>query len=790
MNGTVASTTRRSMSIQDAIDAGLLHHNAGDLAQARQIYEQILKVDADQPVVLHLLGVVAHQMNDNVKSIDLISKAVSLKPDFVDAHCNLGLVLEHIGRLDEAIASYRKAIAINSRHPDAHLNLGNALTAIGKRKQAVESYKKALSLNPEFVEAHCNLGNVYRDLKKPHEAIESYKKALAMAPEFAGAHFGIGNAFGDLGRTDDALNSFKNALTANPDYHDARNNYEYVIAKTVEKEIYNLCTADEAIVPAADKIVSSGKEVDTLKVNLLFCPFVNPVSPPLGISILKSYLEKNGNPDVRCIDLNLEWYDKIAKVDATGYEALGQSLRTGKELFKDPEGKFFNIDQYREISNRMVDEMRSSTYDGQFSLCRDTLKDDILSFLKPRALEGNPDLIGFSILFFEQMLCSLALAKEIKKDNPDIIIVFGGAGLLSSGKDAIQSPYVDFVVWDVGEAPFNQLLNFIKKGRFSEKIPGLEYKKDGVCKKNEPVASNLNHAAYADFSDFDLNTYYTGDICVPLLSSKGCYWAKCTFCEEAMVNIYVEAEISRVVDEIAYHRNMGIKYFQFIDEMIPSDRLRLLSKEVIRRDLEVYFYANLRPTADFDQETLDIMFQAGFRYVIWGVESCNRRVLKMVKKGTSVKSIRNTLKFATRAGIRNHVFMFVGFPSETPDELFETMHFFYENQKHIHQIHSGAYVLCENTEIFNEPEKFDITVECIGKSPAIYVAKHKKGTSGAKAEGFATYYQSTFLNKFTLSSSFGFLRDHALLFYASMPLEEHQKLRQRVPEPIPPRHLL
>ena len=78
--------------------------------------------------------------------------------------------------------------------------------------------------------------------------------------------------------------------------------------------------------------------------------------------------------------------------------------------------------------------------------------------------------------------------------------------------------------------------------------------------------------------------------------------------------------------------------------------------------------------------------------------------------------------------------MFVGFPSETPDELFETMHFFYENQENIHQIHSGAYVLCENTEIFNDPETFDIEVECIGKNPTIYVAKHKKGTSGEKAE--------------------------------------------------------
>jgi len=789
MNGNAAPAGQRSLSLQEAIDVGLGHHNAGDLARAENVYRQILKIEPNQPVVLHLLGVVAHQMNDNASAVDLISKAISFQPDFAEAHSNLGLVLEQLDRPKDAIDSYRKAIKINPRYADAHCNLGNALTSLGRRNEAVASYNKALGIDPQLVEAHCNLGNVYRDLGKPADAVNSYNAALAIEPNFAGAHFGLGNAYGDLGQPAEAVACFKKALAIEPNYREARSNYEYIIAKTVEKQIYDLCHAEEDFLPAADRLESSGKEVDALKVNLLFCPFVNPVSPPLGISILKSFLEKNGNSDVQCIDLNLEWHEKISNEDASQYQALAEVLRNGKALFKDLKGEFFNVDQYRKISGDMVDEMYASTYDAQFSLCREDTKDDILSFLKPRALKGDPDVVGFSVLFFEQMLCSLALAKEIKKERPDTIIVFGGAGLLSSGKDAIHSPYVDFVVWDVGEAPFNQLLNFVKKGRFSETIPGLEYKKAGACKKNPPVPSNLNHAAYADFSDLDLDAYYTSNVCVPLLSSKGCYWARCTFCEEAMVNLYVEAEIKRVVDEIEFHRSKGIKYFQFIDEMIPSGRLRELSKEVIRRDLEVYFYANLRPTADFDQETLDLMFQAGFRYVIWGIESCNRRVLKLVKKGTSVKSIRNTLEYATNAGIRNHVFMFFGFPSETPDELFDTMEFLYENRRNIHQVHSGAYVLCEETEIFRHPEKFDIDVACTGTNPPTYEAVHKDGTVGKKAEAYANYFQSTFLNKFSLSHSFGHLRDHALLFYANMPLSEHQKIRPDVPPPVLPSHL-
>ena len=54
------------------------HHQAGELAQAEAIYQQILNVKRDHADALHLLGLKAHQVGDDPKAIELISRAVGM----------------------------------------------------------------------------------------------------------------------------------------------------------------------------------------------------------------------------------------------------------------------------------------------------------------------------------------------------------------------------------------------------------------------------------------------------------------------------------------------------------------------------------------------------------------------------------------------------------------------------------------------------------------------------------------------------------------------------------------
>ena len=81
---------QQTLTIQQAIDLGVQHHNAGRLPEAESICQQILQADPNQPVVLHLLGIIAHQVGKTDTAIDLITKALAIEPDYADAHNNLG----------------------------------------------------------------------------------------------------------------------------------------------------------------------------------------------------------------------------------------------------------------------------------------------------------------------------------------------------------------------------------------------------------------------------------------------------------------------------------------------------------------------------------------------------------------------------------------------------------------------------------------------------------------------------------------------------------------------------
>jgi len=218
------SEQQQTLTIQQAIDLGVQHHNAGRLPEAENIYQQILQSEPNHHTALHLLGVIAHQVGKNDTAVDLIARALALKPDLAEAHSNLGLALQDLGKSEDAIASYRKALGLNPDYAEAHNNLGIALQDLGKLDEAVAFYRKALGIKPNYAEAHNNLGSVLQELGKPEEAIASYRKALAIKPDLAEAHNNLGIAIRELGHLDEAVTSYRKALALNPDYAEAHNN--------------------------------------------------------------------------------------------------------------------------------------------------------------------------------------------------------------------------------------------------------------------------------------------------------------------------------------------------------------------------------------------------------------------------------------------------------------------------------------------------------------------------------------------------------------------------------------
>jgi protein O-GlcNAc transferase len=238
--------------------AATAHHQAGRLAEAENLYRQLIAADPAHAEAHCNLGVALKAQGKRSEAIACYQRALALKPrygqahfnlgnclldegrpaeaiaafeqalasnpqDFV-AHNNLGNLLKLQGRLDQAVVAFGLALSLNPQYGAAHYNLADALHRQGRLAEAVVSYRNALTLDPSYVEAHTNLGALLRELGQIGEARACFEAALALRPADADAHVNLGNAQADESRPDEAAQSFRRALTLQPDHAGAHYN--------------------------------------------------------------------------------------------------------------------------------------------------------------------------------------------------------------------------------------------------------------------------------------------------------------------------------------------------------------------------------------------------------------------------------------------------------------------------------------------------------------------------------------------------------------------------------------
>lgn len=191
------------MTIGSEVAIALQHHQAGRLAQAEQIYRQILQQQPNQVDALHLLGAIAHQAGQLEDAIALYQQALTLNPALAQVHNNLGIALKQQGQLEEAIQHYYQAIALQPNSAQFHYNLGIAFQAQERLEEASQHYHTATVLQPNSAESYNNLGYILTQLGKLEEALACYDTAINLRPDFAQAHWNRAEALllsGDFSR--------------------------------------------------------------------------------------------------------------------------------------------------------------------------------------------------------------------------------------------------------------------------------------------------------------------------------------------------------------------------------------------------------------------------------------------------------------------------------------------------------------------------------------------------------------------------------------------------------------
>jgi len=362
----------------------------------------------------------------------------------------------------------------------------------------------------------------------------------------------------------------------------------------------------------------------------------------------------------------------------------------------------------------MSSEILQAVEDTQVNIYREVFE----HLLKPAIEAERPAVIGISIVLQQQLFSSMTFCALIKQQFPNIHVTIGG-NTVTRLRDVLPEKSDLFGLFDSavtyeGETAFLQLVEAVAAGRDLAGVPNVIYKDaTGIQTSTLTYAEDMAALPPPDFDGLPLDKYFLPDRILPYLATRGCYWGRCEFCDhgEGYTAGYRTKKIDEIIEEIRGLRDKyQTRHFHFTDESYPPALFRKLTRKLVDSNMDIAWTTHMR----FEKSLLEPgvwedATASGCKYLHFGYESGNERVLKLMDKATTTEVIRRSLEFSAGAGIWNHVMGFFGFPGERREDALDSINFLETNKDLVHSIGFGTFDLSKHTPVAKNPEKFGVT---------------------------------------------------------------------------------
>lgn len=210
---------------------GINYHLLDDNEKAQQTLQQALQLSPSDPTLINSMGIVLKEKGESKHALNFFNQALALNPNLAEAHNNIGLILQEQENFPDAIKAYKKSLEINPNYIDAYLNLGNTYLQGNDYQEANYYYKKILSMQPNHIPALNHLACALLKSGKPEEAIAMCQRAFAIDPNDLPTHNTLALILKSQYQYDQAIKLFKKALSINPNYFEVTAN----LAETLER---------------------------------------------------------------------------------------------------------------------------------------------------------------------------------------------------------------------------------------------------------------------------------------------------------------------------------------------------------------------------------------------------------------------------------------------------------------------------------------------------------------------------------------------------------------------------
>lgn len=328
----------------------------------------------------------------------------------------------------------------------------------------------------------------------------------------------------------------------------------------------------------------------------------------------------------------------------------------------------------------------------------------------------KPQIIGFSVATTSYPY-TCELAKKMKKILNETIFIWGGHHVSFQSEEPLKRGIADIVIRGEGEEVILKIIRILKDYGNNYKqhlkdVEGISYIYQNQIHYNKPdylVVKDLENVPIPDRTLLDLSKYKNAST---ILASRGCI-GKCKFCASACMGLPREREISSIIYEMdMLVKRYGYRHINFVDNVFAYNKKRTkeLLEAICKKQLPVTFSAEVNINF-MDEEIVELFKKAGLKFVQFGIESGNNKILKSINKTISIERSHSIVKRCLEEGIHVVCSMLIGLPEDTEETIAETVAMAKQFKKEGAQIVLSCMVPYPGSEVFEKADELGIKIE-------------------------------------------------------------------------------
>ncbi|MFA6449709.1 MAG: radical SAM protein [bacterium] len=295
------------------------------------------------------------------------------------------------------------------------------------------------------------------------------------------------------------------------------------------------------------------------------------------------------------------------------------------------------------------------------------------------AAEWGAETLGFSL--FSSNFCEHIKYIKRVKELSGLKVIVGGKHASYYPRETLSHAEIDYGVIGEGDITIGELLDSIEGKRSLESVDGIIFRNGGELAETKPRAlvRDLDTLPFPARGLLNSNDYYS--MVSPLknvtlsMVSRGCPF-HCIFCAVGQTEFRRRSK-ENVIEEIRICRDeFGVRLIDFQDSTfnVNLDFTKELCSEIAKSDTGIKFMARVRANK-VDAELVRLLKEAGFFFVMIGIESGDPQILKRIRKDITLDDVRRSVSMFNKAGISVMGYFVLGLPGDTRETVMNTISF-------------------------------------------------------------------------------------------------------------------